>query len=492
MKKSTKLTGRLKQTLESKALSIIYPVQNEFALLSELNMLASLNEAHLVSLYKSKLISLSSVQSILKFISKLKNKKFSVLLKRNVVRGAYLLFESYLIEELGMDIAGSLHVGRSRNDINATIFKLNLRVFYQSIYSNLCLLRETILKQANQYLNIAMPVYSQFQVAQVGTYAYYLLAIEEALARDQFFLKELFASLNECPIGAAAGCGTHFPIDRKLTASLLGFSRNSVNALEAVANRDVALRMLSILAVLGTTLSRMAQDYQLWTMRELSFFDLPDNLCGGSSMMPQKRNPYLFEVIKGKSASISGLLVQALTAMHNVPFSNSVEVSGQAFQGIDTALKNVNDILELSNVLIGNAIPKESQFANSINQGVAVATGVAEFLVRKQRMPFRQVHHKIGDTITRAIYQGNDPVVEILKLAEGELDDRTMLSWAHINEYGGGPGKKETKRALQQAKRRLLNDRAWISSVEKKWNVAKIKLQANIQKIITLSRKELS
>ncbi|TAK76076.1 MAG: argininosuccinate lyase, partial [Gammaproteobacteria bacterium] len=327
-------------------------------------------------------------------------------------------------------------------------------------------------------------IYSQFQVAQVGTYAYYLLAVEEALARDQHFLKELLFSLDECTIGAAAGCGTSFSINRELIARLLGFSRCSPNALDAVANRDLALRVLSSLSILGTTLSRMAQDYQLWTTQEFAFFDLPDNLCGSSSMMPQKKNPYLFEVIKGKSATLNGMLVQALTCMHNVPFSNSVETSVEALQGIDIVLKNMSDILLLTELLVSKARPVKAQFNKSINKGVAVATGVAEYLVKEKKLPFREAHFKIGEKISRAISQQVDPLEEVFSLVSDGLRAQKAIFWAHANEYGGGPGKNTTIKSYQSAKRRLRIDVNWIKSIERRWESAEIKLQREIKKII--------
>jgi argininosuccinate lyase len=484
MKKNKISTGRLKQTLDPIAKSIVSPDIDKITLLNELGLLATLNEAHLVSLHKSKILPLAVIKKLLKKITNLRKIKFSVLLDKPVDNGSYFLFENYLIEALGMDIAGSLHIGRSRNDINATTFKLNLRGFYKTICNSLCCLRSTMLKQASLYMNVVMPIYSQFQVAQVGTYAYYLLALEEAFSRDQHFLKDLFISLDECPIGAAAGCGTSFPVDRTLTSTLLGFSSTCNNALDAVANRDLALRILSTLVVLGTNLSRMAQDYQLWTTQEFSFFELPDNLCGGSSMMPQKKNPYLFEVIKGKSSSLNGLLIQALTAMHNVPFCNSVEVGTQAIQGIEIGLKNACDILTLSDLLVSKAIPIEVKFKMSITHGIAVAAGVTEFLVKDKNIPFRQAHHEIGARITQAITEKIDPATEVLKLTNNEIAAQDELFWAHVNEYGGGPGKLTSKTACLKAQQRLLKDSKWVTLIEKQWISAENKLKSDIKKII--------
>lgn len=484
MKKHNHSTGRLRHILHPKAHAIVFPRQDKSILLSELNTLATLNEAHIIALHKSKLISFSSAQKILKLIFKLRKNKFLVLLNKKAVRGTYLLFESYLIEKLDVDVAGSLHIGRSRNDINATTFKLGLRSYFKTIYKGLSDFRLTLLKNAKKYMNVAMPIYSQYQVAQIGTYAYYLLAIEEALARDQHCLRDLAFSLNECPLGAAAGCGTSFPIDYLLVASLLGFSRSSNNALDAVADRDFALRMLSALSIIGTHLSRIAQDYQLWTTQEFSFFALPDNLCGGSSMMPQKKNPYLFEIIKGKSSSLNGVLIQALTAMHNVPFANSVEVGTEALHGLDVVLKSMSDVLILADLLVEQAVPIQKNMTHSIQKGFAMATGMAETLVKEKKLSFKEAHYQIGLHI-REVVDGNvDSFNNWLDKSNIKEYQQNEINWARSNEYGGGPGRQSTKNSYSSAKKRLAKDVNWLKDIERRWILASKKLQKKINSIL--------
>lgn len=446
-------------------------------------MLSSLNEAHLLALYKQKLLSRSTVVQILKEIVDLRQQKYSELLKHTNTRGTYLLYENYLIEKLGISIAGQMHIGRSRNDMNATLFKLNMRLNYRNIYHAVCRFRKTLLKQAEKYIDLAMPIYSQYQVGQVGTYAYYLLALEEAFSRDLHYFKTLLNSLEESPLGSASGCGTSIPIDREYMAKLLGFTHCSNNALDAIASRDLALRLLSGVATIATTLSRVAQDYQLWTTQEFSLMMFPDELCGGSSNMPQKKNPYLLEMIKGRSTNIAAELVKALMAMHNVPFSNSVEVGKAALQGIEQTLNEFCDNVSLMDILIANATPNAKNMSKCIHKGVAMATGVAEHLVKTKSLPFRQVHHDIGAEIANAVAQEKDPADKILQLSNG-LSLYKDIDWAHCNEYGGGPGKQATKTALQQALKRNATDIEWIKSTEKYWNDANSKLQIAVERLL--------
>ena len=482
---TSSVTGRLKQSLHPIAHDIVFPVKSSDIVLKEFILLATLNEVQVLSLYYSKLMPLDIAKKILKAIAALRHTDFSALLAQPLERGAYLLFEHYLIAELGMDIAGSIHLGRSRNDMNATSFKINLRSHYQDIYEHLIQLRTTLLKLAKSYSSVAMPIYSQFQVAQVGTYGYYLLAIEEALARDQHALQDLFFYLDECPMGAAAGSGSSFPLDRSLSASLLGFSRSCNNALDAVGNRDLLLRMLSTLSVMGTTLSRVAQDYQIWTTQEFNFFDLPDEICGSSSMMPQKKNPYLLEVIKGRVTTLNGSLVQSLTAMHNVPFCNSVEVGTEAVKETDTSFKSLLEVLKLLNLFVGKCVPIPAQFSKSIHKGLAFSTNIAEILVREKNVPFREAHHQVGQVISDAMDKQHDPIEMVFKLLDAKKANSIPdIEWAYLNEYGGGPGKKSVEAAYLHANKRLKQDAGWISLKKGRWQCAHHNLQSHIEQLI--------
>lgn len=482
MKTST--NGRLKKKLDPAAHGIVFPIKSKESLLQEFTTIATLNEAHLVSLHTTKLLDPEKIKKLLETIQLLRQEHFTVLLKKQLQRGAYLLFENHLIDMLGIGIAGSIHMARSRNDINATMIKLNLRSLYTTIYKNLMKLRDTLLKQAKKHQNVVMPIYSQYQVAQVGTYAYYLLAVEEALARDQMYLTHLYSSFDECPIGAAAGCGSSFTNDSQFTASLLGFAKCCNNALDAVASRDLALRMFSGISIMTTTLSRIAQDLQVWTTQEFNFFTLPDEICGGSSMMPQKKNPYLLEIIKGKAASLNGLLTQALTAMHNVPFSNSVEVGTEALQNFESILRNAADALTLTELFIRQAMPIENNMLSSIYKGLAFSTGLAETLVKEDNISFREAYHKIGEVIADTMDKKSDPVSAIFKLTDKNLATKEAIHWAHISEFGGGPGKKTTQTALQHAKKRLQLDLAWMDKIESTWIAADQNLHRAIKKIL--------
>lgn len=475
--------GRLQQPLHQKAWKIFYKPLSNARVLQHYEWLSILNEVHLLGLHKQQLLPGPTIKALLACINDLRQNAYQPLLADSAQRGFYLHYENYLIQQLGAELAGSLHIGRSRNDINATVFKLQLRDHYQEILQALLQLRQRLLKQATQYSSTAMPIYSQYQVAQIANYGYYLLAIENALARHYLSFKDLLVNLDESPLGAAAGCGTSFAIDSNYLAQLLGFSSVTCNALDAVANRDSGLLFLSNASLLATTLNRVAHDFQLWTTQEFALLNLPDELCGGSSMMPQKRNPYLLEVIKGRAARVNGALMQALTALHNVPFSNSLEVSTEAFHNVDEALIAVHEVLVLAELIIEHAQPNIKKMHQAIQQGLAMTTHIAEHRAQSTQTPFRTIHQDIGKEISLALSENRDPLVAALAFTP-ELEHADACVFAELNEFGSGPGKSSQQKALLNAQQRLQKDMAWHNAVIEQWQHADQHRQSLITQLI--------
>lgn len=474
-------TGRLSQSLHQDALTIVNQNLSEIGLMNELLLLSEIDEAHLVMLKEQKIVSDNIIRQVLITIAEIRKDKYSLFKNKTVLRGSYLLYEQVLIEKLGMDIAGGIHTGRSRNDINATIFKLSTRKLFTSIYQAIWRLRFSILQQVETYSAVEMPVYSQYQTALPGKYSFYLLAIAHALARDQAALRVIYESLSECPLGAGAGCGTSFPINPMRTATLLGFNSVTINALDAVASRDLAVRLLSCLSITGMTLSRIAQDYQLWTTQEFSFFDLPDNLLGGSSMLPQKKNPYLLEKIKGKANIPVGQFVTSLSIMQKTLFSNSVEVGTEALFEFDKSFKAIEDCANLLRLIIENARPIPENINKSIHKGLTASLCVAELLA-KSGIPFRQAHHTVAETINEAFKLNINPEDMIIKLVKNNESKNEF--WSETFNYGGGPSSASVRDQLNLSLLTLKNDSAWVHKIMAFWNNASILRSEEVNKII--------
>lgn len=478
-------TGRLKAALHPEALGIVRKRPSHQARQAELNYLADIDEAHLLMLHATSILSTDQVTPILAAITDLRQTGFAPLLETIAPRGTYLMYEGYLIDQLGMDLAGRIHTGRSRNDINATVFRLALQPDYERLHDALWRLRAVLIAQAERYSEVAMPIYSQYQPGLPGSYGYYLLAVENALGRDQTQLQEAGASLATNPLGAGAGGGTGFPIDCALAGALLGFTDTCSNALDAVAGRDGALRIAAAATIAGTTLSRAAQDFQLWTTCEFGFFDLPDNLAGGSSMMPQKKNPYLLEMIKGRAQAPLAMLTQATAIMQKTPFSNSVEVGTEAIKGQHTALTDLAEGADLLRLIVAGAVPNGDAMARSMRAGVVVAAMVSDELVRHERLSFRAAHHRVGYAVRAALDTGADAheAVAALLPAEHALADNPA-TWRQSYEYGGGPGPQSTAAQLARAKQKLAEDGAWIRARQTTRALAEQQRRQAVQSLI--------
>ena len=276
-----------------------------------------------------------------------------------------------------------------------------------------------------------------------------------------------------------------------MTTRLLGFSSASRNALDAVASRDLALRLLSALAVTGVTLSRLAKDFQLWSTREFAFLELPDELSGSSSMMPQKKNPYLLEMVQGKALAPLGALTRSVATMAKVPFSNSVEVGTEALKGLEEASQEIREACTLLSLIAEAAQPAPEQMRKSAEEGLVMATCIADLLVKEQGHTFREAHFKVGETITTALENGEEPQAAIYALVPGgNLAGETLLRWVDHFVYGGGPGRTSTVQALVAASQRLNHDGGWLRQRTAAWRQAEATRQQEVQAFITHSTTE--
>ena len=245
------------------------------------------------------LVDRAAAAALLAEIELLRAGGFAPLQGAEARRGHYLLYEDWLAGRLGERTAGILRTGRSRNDLNATVLLLRLRPPVERLVTATLRLQAVLLAGSRRHAGTVMPAYTHYQPAVPTTYGHHLGGVARALDRDLAALGAAAAGLDACPLGAGVGHGTALPIVPARTAALLGFERPAPHALDAVASRDVILRLLSAAAILGVTVSRLGADLLLWTTAEFAFLELPDELVGSSSAMPQKRNPFLFGAREG-------------------------------------------------------------------------------------------------------------------------------------------------------------------------------------------------
>lgn len=316
----------------------------------------------------------------------------------------HMNIEAALAERIGT-VAGKLHTARSRNDQVATDFRLHIRGALSAIDEALQSLQRALIAQAEQHVETILPGLTHLQPAQPVSFAHHLLAYVEMFGRDRGRIVDASLRLNECPLGSAALAGTPHPIDREATATALGFTRPSANSLDAVSDRDFVLESLSALSILGIHLSRLSEELILWATPAYGFIVLPEDFTSGSSIMPQKRNPDAAELIRGKSGSAIGALMQLLTVMKSLPLAynkDTQEDKAPAFRAIDDAQLCLS---AMTGMIAGMQVHKQRMRA-ACAAGYLTATDLADWLVAALGIPFREAHHITGRIVKLAEEKG--------------------------------------------------------------------------------------
>ncbi len=317
----------------------------------------------------------------------------------------HMNIESELTRRIG--IAGKkLHTGRSRNDQVATDIRLYVRDEIDALVANLTRLQAALLDLAEREAETIMPGFTHLQTAQPITFGHHMMAWYEMLERDHGRLRDCRSRLNFSPLGAAALAGTSYPIDREYTARLLGFTAATRNSLDSVSDRDFAIELAAAGSLLMTHLSRFSEELVLWTSSQFDFVDLPDRFCTGSSIMPQKKNPDVPELVRGKTGRVNGHLVALLTLMKSQPLAynkDNQEDKEPLFDLIDT----LRDCLKAYADMVPAIRPKKESLYNAALKGYATATDLADYLVRKG-IAFRDAHEIVGKSVAYGIAQKKD------------------------------------------------------------------------------------
>jgi argininosuccinate lyase len=326
----------------------------------------------------------------------------------------HMNIESALTSRIGLT-GKKLHTGRSRNDQVATDIRLYVRDEIDSIALAITALQTALLDLAEREADTVMPGFTHMQTAQPVTFGHHLMAWYEMLERDYGRLLDCRKRVNISPLGAAALAGTSFPIDREYTAQLLGFDAPARNSMDAVSDRDFAIELASFASLLMTHLSRFSEELVLWTSAQFDFVELPDRFCTGSSIMPQKKNPDVPELVRGKTGRVNGHLIALLTLMKSQPLAynkDNQEDKEPLFDLIDT----VKDCLQAYVGMVPAIKARRENMYNAALKGYATATDLADYLVKKG-MAFRDAHEVVGKSVAFGIDQGRD----LSALSLGEL-----------------------------------------------------------------------
>lgn len=372
--------------------------------------------------------------------------------------------EEALTERIGA-VAGKLHTARSRNDQVATACRLYLREEVLQLHAEISALQNTLIAQATPHISSVLPGVTHLQHAQPVSLAHHLLAYFWMLQRDKERLQDLYPRLNTLPLGSAALAGTTLPINREAVQKKLGFASLCENSLDAVSDRDFVVEFLSSAALIGSHLSRISEELILWSTPEFGFVQMSDEVTTGSSLMPQKKNPDVAELIRGKTGRLTGALMGALTLLKGLPLSYNRDLQEDKyhlFAGLDCVRASVR----LATVMLERCEWKTARMAQACKGDQSNATDLADYLVRKG-MPFRETHEVAGRAVRLALAKNMGledlPLAELKALSPlfdqdiyALLDPKVVMSTRNSR---GGTGEEAVKQQLALAK----------ACMEKKW-----------------------
>ncbi len=355
----------------------------------------------------------------------------------------HMNIERALTERIG-PLGGKLHTARSRNDQVATDFRLWLKKESLEIINLLANLRAVFVSSAETHLGVIMPGYTHLQVAQPLLFSHHLLAYYEMFSRDQERLEDSLKRLNISPLGAGALAGTGFPINRKRSAELLGFDRPADNSLDAVSDRDFALEFLAAASISMMHLSRLSEELILWSSQEFGFISLPDSHTTGSSIMPQKKNPDVAELIRGKTGRVYGHLMALLTVMKALPLAYNKDMQEDK-EGVIDSIRTLKISLRLSSDMLPKIKVNAERSKHAAGRAFSNATDLADYLVGKG-LPFREAHEVVGRLVAYCLAQDKDlqdltlgEMQSVLKLIEADVFEALKLETVvnARNSYGG-------------------------------------------------------
>jgi argininosuccinate lyase len=372
----------------------------------------------------------------------------------------HLNIEKRLTDKIG-DAGKRLHTGRSRNDQVATDVRLWLRATVDDVLAGIKNLQLSIVDLAEQHADTIMPGFTHLQVAQPVTFGHHLMAYFEMLKRDVARFADCRKRINYLPLGAAALAGTSYPIDRDMVAKTLGFDGVCENSLDAVSDRDFAIEFSAASAILMTHLSRFSEELILWSSPRFAFIDIADRFCTGSSIMPQKKNPDVPELVRGKTGRVNGHLVALLTLMKGQPLAYNKDNQEDKEPLFDTADTVLVTLAIYADMLRGITVNKTNMRQAAL-EGFATATDLADYLVKKG-MPFRDAHEVVALAVKHGVQQGCDladlPLSDLQKFSSMINDDvyqvLTLEGSIASRNHIGGTAPTQVKLAVARARKLL-------------------------------------
>ncbi len=417
--------------------------------------------AHVAMLKKQGILSDADAEAITKGLEEIKNDIESGKLQfSNEYEDIHSFIEGNLTERIG-EAGKRLHTGRSRNDQVALDMRLYTRDMADSLNCELTDLLKEIYTIMEANVDTVMPGFTHMQKAQPVTLAHHMGAYFEMFYRDRCRVRDARMRMNECPLGAGALAGTTYPLDREYTAKLLNFDRATINSMDSVSDRDYLIELLSDMSIIAMHLSRLSEEIIIWNSDEYKFVDIDDTYSTGSSIMPQKKNPDIAELLRGKTGRVYGALISLLTVMKGLPLAYDKDMQEDkelSFDAMDTALGSIKLMTGMLKAMRFN----KKRMEDSCKSGYANATDVADYLVKKG-VAFRDAHGYVGALVLMAINEGKsldelslDEYKSVCDIFDNDIYEAISLKTCiEGRNTKGAPGTKAMKEELSECKRRL-------------------------------------
>ncbi len=423
------------------------------------------SEAHVIMLYENKILTKSEVKKILIALEELKSGKISQ--PNFEPEDIHELIESLVIKKTGIENGGKMHTARSRNDQVALDIRLKIRDDINILLQCLIETISTLILTAKENTKTIMPLYTHLQQAQVGVFSHYLLSYADSLLRDLDRFMSLYRRVNQSPLGAGPIGGTSLPIDRESTAKLLGFSSLIENSIDATSTRDFVAEYVASSAIMMTNLSRLSEDFIIWSSSEFSFIELSDNFTSPSSVMPQKKNPDILELTRGKTSQVIGYLTSILTTTKGLSSGYSRDLQQIKSSIWSTSKISITALIIIKSMLSDLTVNQE-KMKQATEEGFLIALDLAENLVL-EKIPFRIAHQIVGNLVQTA--HNSKKLLSDLDLNEIDCLDIKEIKPAKLFELiqktsissslkqrksKGSSGTSEQKRMIGQRTRKIV------------------------------------
>ena len=452
------------------------------------------SQAHAIMLHDNKIITKKEIKKILKGLENLKKEKFE---KKSNSEDIHELIESLIIKRIGIDAGGKMHTARSRNDQVALDIRMKIRDDINIICQCLLDTIKSLVVLAKKHQETIVPLYTHLQQAQVGLFSHYLLSYADALFRDLDRLYVTYGRINENPLGAGPIGGTSIKIDRQSTGKMLGLKGIVENSIDATTTRDSAVEYIAAIAILMTNLSRISKDFSIWSTSEFSFLQLSDEFSSPSSVMPQKKNPDILELTRGKTSHVIGNLTSMLSTIQGLPSGYSRDLQ-QINPSIWSASKIAISALLVMESMLKSVIVNKKNMKKAAEDGYLIALDLAEKLVHNG-ISFRKSHQIIG-RLVKIAHKSGKPISELnkseikkeIKAKEVSLEllieliqSTTITSSLHDRTSQGSSGISEQKRMI---KHRLGKINAYQTGIKNRSNDVQNSLNKLGKKVKALTK----